>query len=61
LVELVFCVDVLTIRPLLVTLPELLLFEEPLLDDLCVKRDDTDNARRGNISVLEVEVPGDGN
>jgi hypothetical protein len=59
LVELAFCVDVLTIRPLLATLAVLLLFDGLLLDDFCVKRDDTDNARRGNIIVLEVEVPGD--
>jgi hypothetical protein len=58
LVELAFCVDALTIRPLLVTRAVLLLFDELLLDALCVGRVDTDNARRGNIIVFE-EVPGD--
>lgn len=50
--DMVFLVDVLTIRPLLATRAVLLVFDEPLLADLCAT---VDNARRGNTSVFEVE------
>jgi hypothetical protein len=58
LLELVFRVDVLTILPLLVNLAVLLLFDELLLNDFSVGRDDVDNARRGNMIFLEVGGPG---
>jgi hypothetical protein len=57
LLELAFFVDVLTIRPLLVTRAVLLHLDELLLDDFCVGRIDVDNARRGNMIFLEVEDP----
>jgi hypothetical protein len=57
LLEVAFFVEVLTIRPLLVTRAVLLLFDELLLDDFCVGRNEVDNARRGNIIFLEVEDP----
>lgn len=53
--ETVFLIDVLTIRPLLVTRLVLLVFDEPLLADFCVECVAVDNARRGNTSVFEVE------
>jgi hypothetical protein len=57
LLETTFFVDVLTIRPLLVTRAVLVLFDELLLDDFCVGRDEVDNARRGNMILREVEDP----